>query len=46
MQAWVYGRAGEEPGMKGWDVMIVNDEGKVKELCAMIDGVSTHAGNV
>ena len=42
MQPWVFGRAGEEPGMKGWDVIIVNDDGRVKELYAVIEGVSTH----
>ncbi|KIM92778.1 hypothetical protein OIDMADRAFT_149980 [Oidiodendron maius Zn] len=44
MQPWVYGPIGEEGGMKGWDVLIVNDDGRVQELYAMIDGVSTHTG--
>lgn len=43
MQAWEYGSGGEQAGMKGWDVIQVNGEGKVKELYAMIEGVSTHA---
>lgn len=43
MQSWVYGVEGKEPGMKGWDVIIVDREGKAKELYAMIEGVSTHA---
>lgn len=43
MQPWTYGNVGEEPGMKGWDVLVINDDGKVKDLYAMIEGVSTHA---
>lgn len=43
MQAWEYGPPGEQARMKGWDVIQVNDEGKVKELYAMIEGVSTHS---
>jgi hypothetical protein len=46
MQAWVFGVVGKEPGMKGWDVIIVNDDGRVKELYALIEGVSTHARTV
>lgn len=46
MQPWVFGRVGGEPGMTGWDVIIVNDDGKVKELYAVIEGVSTHAHTV
>ena len=42
MQPWVYGVSGEDPGMKGWDVIILNDDGKVTELHAMINGVSTY----
>ncbi|KIM95838.1 hypothetical protein OIDMADRAFT_148820 [Oidiodendron maius Zn] len=42
MQAWIFGRRGEEPGMKGWDIIVINDDGRVKELYAMIEGVSTH----
>lgn len=42
MQSWIYGRVGEEPELRGWDVLIINDNGKVKELYAMIDGASTH----
>ncbi|CZR56537.1 uncharacterized protein PAC_06426 [Phialocephala subalpina] len=42
MQPWVFGRVGEQPGMKGWDVIIVGDDGKVKKLYAMIEGISTH----
>ncbi len=43
MQPWVFGNVGSEPGMKGWDTIILSDDGKVKELYAMIEGVSTHA---
>jgi hypothetical protein len=43
MQAWVFGVVGREPGMKGWDVIIVNEDGRVKELYALIEGLSTHA---
>jgi len=47
MQPWVFGpKAGEqgaEKGMKGWDVLIVGGDGRVKELYAMIEGVSTHS---
>jgi hypothetical protein len=42
MKAWTYGSSGEEPAMKGWDVIIL-DGGKVKQLYAMIDGVHTHS---
>jgi hypothetical protein len=42
MQPWIYGRVGGEPGMKGWDVIIVDDDGKVKKLYAVIEGASTH----
>jgi hypothetical protein len=42
MRPWVFGPGGEEPGMKGCDVIILDDEGKVKKLYAMIEGVSTH----
>jgi hypothetical protein len=42
MQPWIYGRVGGEAGMKGWDVIIVDDDGKVKKLYAVIEGASTH----
>ncbi|KAE8450787.1 hypothetical protein EG329_005700 [Mollisiaceae sp. DMI_Dod_QoI] len=43
MQPWVYGNVGSEPGMKGWDTIILGNDGKVKELYAMIEGFSTHS---
>lgn len=42
MQSWVYGPVGEEPGMKGWDVIQVNNDGKVQRLYALINGVGMH----
>jgi hypothetical protein len=42
MQPWVYGAPDAEPGMKGWDVIHVGEDGKVKEIYALIEGVSTH----
>jgi hypothetical protein len=46
MQPWVHGPEGKEPGMKGWDVIIVDSEGKAKGLYAMIEGVSTHTHSI
>jgi len=46
MQPWTFGHVGEKPGMEGWDVIIVDEHGKVKELYAMIEGVSTHTHTV
>ena len=43
MQPWVFGVSGEDPGMKGWDIIILNDDGKVTEIHAMIEGISTYA---
>ena len=44
MQPWVCGPPGaDEPGMKGWDVIYVDKDGKVEKLYALIDGISTHA---
>jgi hypothetical protein len=43
MQPWEYGAEGEEPGMKGWDVIIVDDKQEVKFLYAMIEGAHTHS---
>jgi len=44
MQPWVCGPSGAaELGMKGWDVIYVNNDGKVEKLYALIDGLSTHA---
>lgn len=40
MQAWTFGLGGE-PGMKGWDVLVVGGGGKVESLYAMIEGVSS-----
>jgi hypothetical protein len=41
MKGWTYGSTGEEPAMKGWDVIILSC-GKVKQLYAMIEGIHTH----
>jgi hypothetical protein len=41
MQGWVYGPVGAKPGMTGWDVIIVNEAGKVAELYAMVHGPNT-----
>jgi hypothetical protein len=41
MQAWTFGIEEGEPGMKGWDVLIVDKAGKVESLYAMIEGMST-----
>ncbi len=41
MQEWTYGEEqAEEPGMKGWDVVTVGQDGKVEKLYAMIGGVA------
>lgn len=41
MQKWTFGEPGAaEPGMKGYDVVQVNSDGKVEKLYALIDGVS------
>ena len=42
MQAWTFGKDGQEGGMTGWDVLIVGKDGKVDNLYAFIDGASTH----
>ncbi|KAL6823679.1 hypothetical protein V8C40DRAFT_248573 [Trichoderma camerunense] len=42
MQSWTYGNADGMPGMAGWDVIILDGDGLVKELYAMIEGVHTH----
>jgi hypothetical protein len=43
MQPWAYGPPSGEPGMKGWDVIYVGEDGKVKEIYALIEGVSSHS---
>ena len=45
MQEWTYGDEGAKPGMTGWDVVIVGDDGKVEKLYAMIEGAATHDWN-
>lgn len=42
MQSWTYGNADGMSGMAGWDVIILDGDGLVKELYAMIEGVHTH----
>ena len=43
MQEWTFGESdGADPGMKGWDMIYVGDDGKVEKLYALIDGISTH----
>ncbi|KAN0108607.1 hypothetical protein V8E51_008349 [Hyaloscypha variabilis] len=43
MQPWVYGPPeAAEPAMKGWDVIHVDEDGKVHKLYALIEGMSTH----
>ena len=42
-QPWVFGRVGGEPGMWSWDVIVVSDNGGVRELYTVIEGVSTRA---
>lgn len=41
-QAWVFGR-GAERAWKGWDVIIVGQDGKVERLYALIEGMNSHS---
>lgn len=41
MQRWFFGKDGE--GWKGWDVITLDEEGKVASLYGLIEGVHTHS---
>jgi hypothetical protein len=41
MQKWFFGKDGE--GWKGWDVITLDENGKVASLYGLIEGVHTHS---
>lgn len=41
MQYWTFGKDNE--GWKGWDVIIVGDDGKVASLYGLVNGMHNHA---
>lgn len=41
MQKWFFGKDGE--GWKGWDVITLDEDGKVASLYGLIEGVHTHS---
>lgn len=43
MQKWFFGKSEEGEGWKGWDVIILDGNGKVASLYGLLEGVHTHS---